>query len=45
MQFYCPQKNALFALLLDINPFLTMKKKNIVSNDLHFWNGMTETVY
>jgi hypothetical protein len=30
-----PQKNALFAPLLDTKPFLTMKNQNTVSNDVH----------
>ena len=42
-------KNELFALIPDIKPFLTMKKKqkekNTVTHDLHRWNGITENVY
>ena len=37
-------KYALFALLLDIRLFLTITNLSTIQNDLHHWNGMTETI-
>ena len=37
-------KNIVFLLLPEIKLFLPSKKKNIILNDFHFWNGMTVTI-